>query len=280
MQKKVAAFHDISGFGRCALTTAIPVISVMGVQCCPIPSAVLSAHTAFKGVTFRDLTDDIFPFIKNWEDIGVKLDAVYSGYLGSVKQMEQVEYLLEHCGKEGCLLIVDPVMGDNGKRYTNAREDSFVIGMRALCERADVLTPNLTECELLLGMEPGSAQDSRKPAEEYMRKLAQMGPKQIVITGLHENGEVGAGFFDAKSGELGFVFHKSIPVYYPGTGDLFTSVLTGKMLSEGGHSLETCVRAAAHFVRDCAEYTSEQGTPPIEGVLFESLLNKLAVREG
>lgn len=279
MQKKIAAMHDISGFGRCALTTAIPVLAACGLQCCPVPSAVLSAHTAFKGVTFRDLTDDIDGYIRNWADIGVKLDGVYSGYLGSARQANQVMALHRMCGKqEGCALIVDPVMGDNGKAYSIVGNPEFIAAMRELCARADVITPNLTECALLLGIEANGYTDSRESALDYMKRLADRGTKRIVVTGMVEGDQVGAGFYDAESGNSGFVFHKHIPVYYPGTGDLFTSVLTGRLLGHEGCTLEQAVTDAAHFVRDCAEYTSAQGTPPIEGVQFEKLLSHLTAQ--
>lgn len=274
MQKKVAAFHDISGFGRCALTTAIPILSSCGIQCCPVPSAVLSAHTAFKGVTFRDLTDDLDAFIKNWEEIGVRLDGVYSGYLGSEKQIEQVLALKKHCGKEDCILVVDPVMGDNGKAYSIVKNQSFVAAIRSLCSQADVITPNLTECALLLGMEPDGYEGNIEAAEKYMKMLAENGAEKVVITGLEKDGHLGAGFFDSLSGETGFVFHERVPVYFPGTGDLFTSVLTARLIGSG-FSLKDAVHDAAYFVMECAAYTNDQGTPSIEGVQFEKLLYKL-----
>ncbi len=278
MQKKVAAVHDISGFGRCALTTAIPVLSACGIQCCSVPSAVLSAHTAFKGVTFRDLTEDLDPFIRNWASIGVQLDGIYSGYLGSEKQIEQVMLLRELCGKPECRLIVDPVMGDNGKAYAIVGHEGFITAIRELCAKADVITPNLTECALLLGMEPNGYTDSMEAAEQYMRALAERGPTQVVVTGLTNDGQVGAGYYDKATNEIGFVFHEHIPVYYPGTGDLFTSVLTSRLFAEEPRSLKEAVESAAHFVMECAKYTSMQGTPAIEGVQFEKQLYRL-IRE-
>lgn len=276
MQKKVAAVHDISGFGRCALTTAIPVISAFGIQCCPIPSAVLSAHTAFKGVTFRDLTDDIDAFIQNWADIGVKLDGIYSGYLGSARQARQVLALKKLCGKEeGCVLIADPVMGDNGKAYSIVKNAGFITAIKDLCSQADIITPNLTECALLLGMEPNAYRDDRHSALEYMKRLVDNGAGKVVVTGLNENGKVGAGYYDGQSGLSGFVFHRHVPVYYPGTGDLFTSVLTGAIFGKEDCTLEQAVTQAAHFVMECAQYTSQQQSPSIEGVQFETQLYRI-----
>lgn len=279
MQKKIAAMHDISGFGRCALTTAIPVLSVCGIQCCPVPTAVLSAHTAFKGVTFRDLTDDLEGFIRSWAEIGVRLDGIYSGYLGSEAQIRSVLQLRALCGKEDCRLIVDPVMGDNGKAYSIVGHAGFAEAMRSLCAAADLITPNLTECALLLGMAPDGFTDTPEAAEGYMRQLAALGPRQVVVTGLTRNGEVGAGYYDRETGETGFVFHAHVPVYYPGTGDLFTSVLTACLCGEKTCGLRQAVETAAWFVRDCAQYTSALGTPAIEGVQFEKLLGRLLPQE-
>lgn len=275
MQKKVAAVHDISGFGRCALTTALPILSACGIHCCSVPSAVLSAHTAFKGVTFRDLTEDLDAFIRNWASIGVRLDGIYSGYLGSEKQIEQVLLLKELCGKENCRLIVDPVMGDNGKAYAIVGHEGFITAIRELCAKADVVTPNLTECALLLGMEPNAYTDSMEAAEDYMRRLAARGPSQIVVTGLTKDGQVGAGYYDNNTDEVGFIFHEHIPVYYPGTGDLFTSVLTARLFADQPYSLHDAVESAALFVMECAKYTNAQGSPTIEGVQFEKQLYRL-----
>lgn len=279
MQKKIAAVHDISGFGRCALTTAIPILSACGLHCCVVPSAVLSAHTAFKGVTFRDLTDDLNGFINNWADIGVKVDAIYSGYLGSEHQVKEVLHLKEACGKPDSVLIVDPVMGDNGKAYSIAKDKAFIDSIRELCSQADIVTPNLTECALLLGMEPDGYKDDRDSALEYMKRLAEMGAKKIVITGLSEDYLIGAGFYDSETEKSGFVFHEHVPTYFPGTGDLFTSTLAGVLLREERGGLEAAVSDAAHFVMECAKYTEAAGTPPIEGVQFEMFLNKL-IKQG
>ncbi len=278
MQKKVAAFHDISGFGRCALTIALPVLSACGLYCCPVPSAVLSGHTAYPGVTFRDLTDDLDAFIRSWQQIGVRLDGVYSGYLGSAHQAESVRALRETCGAPGCALIVDPVMGDNGKAYSIVKDASFIAAIRSLCAQADVITPNQTECALLLGREPASFTDSREAALDDMKRLCAMGARSVVVTGLSEGEKLGAGYLDAETGESGFVFHRRVPSYYPGTGDLFTSVLTGWLLGRGA-SLGEAVEKAALFVMESAAYTFEQGSPNLEGVQYERLLGTLTERK-
>ena len=279
MQKKVAAFHDISGFGRCALTIALPVLSACGLYCCPVPSAVLSGHTAYPNVTFHDLTDDIDDFIRSWNEIGVRLDGVYSGYLGSERQVRQVRALRETCGRPECMLIVDPVMGDNGKAYSIVSNESYITAVRSLCAGADIITPNQTECALLLGRAPTQYTDSRESALDDMKRLVDKGAKRVVVTGMSEGEQLGAGFYDGVTGESGFIFHRRVPAYFPGTGDLFTSVLTGALLGRECCTLASAVEKAANFVMECADYTMRQGTPNLEGVQFEKLLGRLIPEE-
>ena len=176
-------------------------------------------------------------------------------------------------------MIVDPVMGDNGKAYSIVSNESFVMAIRDLCCKADVITPNLTECSLLLGMGADGYEDTPEAAEDYMRRLAAKGPGQVVVTGLSNGEQVGAGYYDKAPDTVGFIFHERVPTYFPGTGDLFTSVLTARLSGEQKCSLEKAVSDAAHFVMECAKYTHEQGTPPIEGVQFEKLLYKLIRQE-
>ena len=274
MQKKIAAVHDISGFGRCSLTTAIAVLSACGHQCCPVPSAVLSAHTAYEGITYRDLTEDLPGYVGSFEKLGLRFNAIYSGYLSSGRQIEQVVHLAERCAADGCITLVDPVMGDNGKPYSVAQDKSFVSDMRALCRHADVITPNVTEVAMLLGEDPRGFGEGRQDMLKAMRRLAVLGPRDIIVTGLREEGRIGACYYHAQSGQSGFCFAGEVPAYFPGTGDLFASVLLGVLLRDG-ESLQSSTARAVDFVHDCAQYTLEQGTPPIDGVQFECLLDRL-----
>ena len=278
MQKKIAAVHDISGFGRCSLTTAIAVLSACGHQCCPVPSAVLTAHTAYEGVTYRDLTEDLPAYVHSFENLGLRFNAIYSGYLSSGKQIEQVIRLAEHCADDGCVTLVDPVMGDNGKPYTVAQDAGFVRDMRTLCAHADVITPNVTETAMLLGEDPVHFGESRAEIENAMRRLTELGPQEVIVTGLRENGRIGAGYYHGGSQSAGFCFSGEVPAYFPGTGDLFASVLLGMLLRDG-EGLHSSVARAVDFVHDCAQYTLEQGTPPIDGVQFECLLSQLLIQK-
>lgn len=273
MQKKIAAVHDISGFGRCSLTTAIAVLSAAGHQCCPVPSAVLSAHTAYPGITFRDLTEDLPAYVRSFEALRLKFEAVYSGYLSSGRQIEQVLFLMEHCAAESCFKLVDPVMGDNGEPYRVVNQDGFADAMKTLCSHADLITPNATEAAMLLGRAPSDLPKSRSEVCHAIEELARLGPHEIVITGLHEGDLVGAASFTADTGKTEFVFRNEIPAHFPGTGDLFASVLLAGRLN--GETLSAACDAAAGFVRDCAAHTAAQKTDPRDGVLFEQLLWKL-----
>lgn len=276
MQKKIAAVHDISGFGRCSLTTAIAVLSAAGHQCCPVPSAVLSAHTAYPGITFRDLTDDLPAYVQSFASLGLKFDAVYSGYLSSARQIEQVRFLMEHCAAQPCIKLVDPVMGDNGVPYRVVNQPGFAEAMRELCTHADLITPNTTECAMLLGQAPSDRPESREEVCAVMERLALLGAREIVVTGLHEGERVGAACFSAETGETAFTFCEEVPAHFPGTGDLFASVLLAHRLN-GAPPADSCV-AAAEFVRDCAAHTAKQGGDPRDGVLFEQLLFKLMIK--
>jgi len=267
MQKKIAAVHDLSGYGRCSLTTAIPVLSACGFQCCPVPTAVLSAHTAYPDIFIRDLTGDLPAYIDSLHRLGVTFDAVYSGYLSSVMQVESVLRLIKECSGKECLILVDPVMGDNGAPYAGISCD-MVNGMRRLCAAARVIAPNLTEAALLLGESPSEYQ--RLDPEKTVRRLARLGPEQVILTGVRENGKIGAVFFSARTEESGRCLYPVVPGDYPGTGDLFASLLLGRLML--GDPLEESVSHAASFVRECAQLTFDAGSDPRDGVQFERML--------
>jgi len=275
MQKRICTVNDISSFGRCSITTAVPVISAAGHQCCPVPSAVLSAHTAYPHYYFKDLTDTLPHFCETFEKLNVTFDALYSGYLGSTEQIEYVTRIADNCLVPGGLLIVDPVMGDNGVPYTMAVDSNFSSAMSSLCARADIITPNFTEAALLLGIPFSEIRYDEASVLELMRGLAEKGSRVIVITGMKKDGMIGAGYFCRDTGEYGFTYHREIPVYFPGTGDLFASLLVGLLLKNGLSETGRSVAACCEFISECAAITVEAGTPTIDGVQFERLLYKV-----
>ena len=275
---RVAAIHDLSGFGRCSLTVAIPILSAMGVQCCPLPTAFLSTHTGgFEGFTFLDMTEEMPRVSRHWKSLGLRFDAIYSGFLGSERQIDIVAEFIQDFRTERTAVVVDPVMGDDGRAY-QTYTPAMCAGMTRLAELADVITPNLTEAAFLLGRDyselPGGG--VRSPHDEtalrhLVEDLSLGGRRSVALTGASLSpGKTGAMCFDARTGRTEAVQTDFIVHPLHGTGDVFASVLTGALVQ--GRSLAEAVREAADFIRICAERTVAQDLPLREGVDFEPLL--------
>ncbi|MBO4407216.1 MAG: pyridoxamine kinase [Clostridia bacterium] len=270
-QKRVAAIHDISCFGKCSLTVALPILSAAGIEATVLPTAVLSTHTGgFTGYTFRDLTEDIRPIEKHWKSIPIAFDAVYSGYLGSFEQLELVEEFYREFKGPDTLILTDPVMADNGKLYASFAPE-FPAGMAKLCGKADLIMPNITEATLMLGEEyPGDEYD-RDYIEKLLKKLAELGPSQVVLTGVSfEEGKLGSASYDRRSGEFGFAFAEKIEGYYHGTGDVYGSALAAAILR--GKPLAEAIGVAVDFTVEAIRRTKEAGTDIRFGVDFEESL--------
>ena len=268
---RVAAIHDMSGFGRCSLTVAIPILSAMGIQCCPLPTAFLSTHTGgFEGFTFLDMTDELPKVAAHWKSLGLEFQAVYSGFLGSERQIAIVEDFLREFRGADTAAVIDPVMGDHGEVY-QTYTPAMCAGMARLAELADVITPNLTEAALLLGVPYDALPAGEAGCREVVERLSVDGRRSVVLTGASTAPELtGAMCFDAKTGRTEAVQTRRVPQEFHGTGDVFASVLTGALVQ--GASLPDAVRQAVDFVRACAERTAKAGIPMREGVEFEPLL--------
>lgn len=267
---RVAAIHDLSCFGRCSLTIALPVLSAMGCQCCPLPTALLSAHTGFTGSSFLDLTEEMQRIADHWARIGVRFDGIYSGFLGSAAQIGTVRQFIGRFRGTG-LVVIDPVLGDHGQAYRTCTPE-LCNGMRRLAESADIITPNLTEASLLLEQSYETIQ-AIDPAE-IVRRLSLEGRRSVVLTGYSTgDGQTGALCFDRADGSIQAVQVQRVPRDFSGTGDLFTSVLTGAMVK--GVPLIQAARTAADFVQSCAARTLAAGNTDGEGVDFEPLLRTL-----
>ena len=275
---KVALINDLSGFGRCSLTVAMPVLSVMGHQCCPLPTALLSNHTGYESYTFTDCTAQMRPIMKEWQKLKLTFDGIYTGFLGSAEQIDISVKFLETFG-DGALKVVDPVMGDHGKPYP-----TYTLQMQRemarLAHHADVLTPNLTELCILLGEPYPEGQLSPKILQEMIAALSSQAGRFAVLTGLSHatcagvpKDEVVNLGYDKQTGQFFRVSEKRIPRAYAGTGDLFASVLCGKMMQ--GASFERAVSAAADFVSDAAALTFRQNGGEQDGMVFEPLLYRL-----
>lgn len=268
---RIAAIHDLSCFGRCSLTIALPVLSAMGCQCCPLPTALLSAHTGFPGNTFLDLTVEMGRIAEHWAAMDLQFDAIYSGFLGSADQVDTVARFFDTFKKSDTAVIVDPVMGDHGTAYRTCTPE-LCRGMRVLAENSDVITPNLTEAALLLDRPYEEIQ--RTDAYEVVRRLSVGGRRSVVLTGYSsEPGQAGALCFDRDSGESKAVQTPREPQDFSGTGDLFASVLAGGVAR--GVPLFQAAQAAADFVRDCIARTLAEGLTEQDGVDFEPLLGQL-----
>ena len=269
---RVAAIHDLSGFGRCSVSVILPVLSAMGVQVCPVLTAVLSTHTGgFGEVVFRDLTDYIKPALEHYKNLSLDFEAVYSGFLGSEEQVDScLEFFKSY---PESLKIVDPVMGDNGKAYRTCTK-SLQNRMKELVAVADVVTPNLTEAMMLLGENYRPEPMTVTEARSLLLRLGNLGPKKIVVTGVELATGVLANIgYDGEQGSFWYSPCEYIPVHYPGCGDIFASVLIGAMI--GGASLPIAMGRATDFAELCVKTTFSYGSDPREGVMLESVLGKL-----
>lgn len=267
-QKRVAAIHDISGFGKCSLTVALPVISAAGIETSVIPTAVLSTHTGgLSGYTCRDLTDDMPAFEKHWKALGLTFDAIYSGYLGSTRQIDIVRDIIDDFRTENNFVLVDPAMADNGRMYS-LFDREFASSMRRLCEKADIIVPNMTEALFMLGKEYRSGPYSEDYVNSILRELSEMGPEKTVLTGVYfDDTRLGAACFDRKSGDTDYVLAEKIPGMYHGTGDVFASALIAALLR--GKSLRSATQIAVDFTVGSIKRTAAGGTDHRYGVDFE-----------
>lgn len=275
---RVMAVHDLSGIGRSSLSAVISVLSTLGVQTCAMPTALLSTDTSqFSGFSFLSLTAEMHKFIEHWRTLGLKFDAVYSGFLGSAEQVAVVNTCLDVFADKDTLVVIDPVLGDNGELYATMTAE-MVAGMRRLVRRADVITPNLTEAALLLD-EPCRAGLDLAVARDWLRRLADLGPKTVLITSAVLAGDAHGSYvlaYERPAGGKEFFWRVSceyIPADFPGTGDIFTSVLTGSLLRKEDLTI-ACARAM-RFVANGIRESLRLNAPSREGIVLEAVLNSL-----
>ncbi len=266
-QKSVAAVHDISGFGRCSLTVALPILSAAGIQTSVVPTAVLSAHTGgISGGTFRDLSEDIPALTGQWHALGLRFDGIYTGYLGGLRQIEYVRRFIEVFYTGENVVIVDPAMADNGKLYTGF-DAAYAGEMTKLCRDADIITPNITEAEIMLGESCGNTPQSPDYIAHLLNGLSGIPRVAAVLTGVRgAPGEIGAACID-KSGGTCFAFYKMCGGHFHGAGDVFASVLTAALVK--GQSLQGALRCAVGFTADAIARTSAIGADERYGIAFE-----------
>lgn len=274
--KRIITVQDISCVGKCSLTVALPVISAMGVEACVLPTAVLSTHTAFKGFTFRDLTSDILPICSHWKEEQFHFDAIYTGYLGSINQIDLMLQLFSDFAQNDTLKIVDPCMADNGKLYSGFSSD-YAAAMSKLCSQAHVILPNMTEACFLLGKPFLAKGYTKEYIEDILKGLASLGAKKIILKGVDfDNGKIGIASFDAETSQTGWYFHEKMPQNFHGTGDIFASVVTGALAR--GISFVDSYKLAADFVVQAIKNTLQDSDYRWYGVNFEQAIPYLVKR--
>ena len=270
MYQRILTIQDISCVGQCSLTVALPILSACGLETAVLPSAVLSTHTAgFSGYTFRDLTEDMPAIAAHWEKEGIHFSAIYTGYLGSTKQIGYVRDIFRATAAPGCLKIVDPAMADNGKLYPGF-DMEFVEAMKQLCADADYIVPNITESCFLTGMEYTADYD-RAYIDEMLSKLTDLGCKNIILTGIsYASGKTGIVVFE--NGVYSYYEHDFLPNSCHGTGDIYASAFTGALVR--GNSAYRAAQIAADYTVECIKETAKLDNHWY-GAAFEPVLGKL-----
>lgn len=271
---RLAAVHDLSGLGRVALMVVIPILSSMGIQVTPLPTAVLSANTDFKNFRMLDLSEQMKQFIQHWKEEEVSFDAIYTGFLGSAEQVDIVKDLINSFKKENQIIVIDPVLGDDGKAYTTM-DCEMICKMRGLIAFADVITPNLTEACLLLDKNFKNKYELEE-IKEYAFKLSGKGPEIVIITSVDDPAGkdiTSVVAYNKKNNKFWKVSCSYIPASYPGTGDIFTSVLTGCLLQ--GDTLPIALDRAVNFTSIAVRTTYGRDYKNNEGVIIEKVLDTL-----
>ncbi len=270
-QKKIAVINDMTGFGRCSLAVAIPIISKLRVQCCPLPTAVLSNHTGFSSWYIDDGTRYFERYAAEWKKLDLRFHGIATGFLGSKEQFGLVGRFLDEFRTAGTIVAVDPVMGDYGRTYTGYTEE-MCAGMRELAAKADIITPNLTEACILTDTPYRPSGWHMKELDRILEKLSALGPKKIVITGIPQGAFI-ANLCMCEGKRLHLTRQYRVGEQRSGTGDIFSSVIIADAVN--GVDFETSVRKASRFVKKCIMRSIELGIPTTDGVAFEEVLDAL-----
>ena len=272
--KKIVSIQDISALGKCSLTVALPIVSAMGIECAVVPTAVLSTHTQFQGWTFHDLTDEMEPIADHWKSQGFTFDAIYTGYLGSARQVDIVKRYFRDFGA-GAKIIVDPAMADNGKLYAGFAPD-FPQKMAELLDGADLVLPNLTEACFLLD-KPYREKYDRTYIMELLTGLLNKGAKVAALTGVSfEEGKLGVVSLDGETGAFSEYYTDRLPVNFHGTGDIYSSTAVGALMN--GMSVPDALALAADYTAECIRLTLKEENHSWYGVNFEQAVPFLLER--
>ncbi len=273
--KRLVTIQDISCLGKCSLTVALPIISAMGIETAVIPTAVLSTHTMFKRFTFRDLSSDILEIAKHWKEENINFEAIYTGYLGSIEQIEMLKDFFKQFKTDNNFIFIDPVMGDNGKLYTGFNRQ-FALEMKELCKMADIVVPNLTEASYMLEREYNEKY-TEEEIKEILIELTNLGPKYAILTGVSfKENDLGVMAYNKETNKFFTYFRDKIPTKYHGTGDVFSSTLVGAILNN--NSLEEALKIAVDYVWETIYDTYLIKKEDAYGVNFESKIPYLIDR--
>lgn len=269
-QKKIALINDITGFGRCSVAVELPIISALKVQCCFVPTAILSNHTGFESFYFDDYTPNMQVYIDEWKKLGLSFNGIASGFLGSAEQIHIVKTFIEEFADEGTNVIVDPVMGDYGKIYSTYTEEMCSL-MKELAGLADILTPNLTEACILTDT-PYHNEWHERELKELSCRLMDIGPEKIVITGIQQGTYI-ANYCCEKGKDSFYVKTMKVGTQRSGTGDIFASIIAADAVN--GVEFKDSVKKASSFIKKCILKSIELDIPLTDGVCFEEVLHTL-----
>jgi pyridoxine kinase len=271
--KRVLSIQDISCVGKCSLTVALPILSAAGLEAAILPTAVLSNHTAFSAFTFCDLTDEIEPIYKQWQAEKISFDGIYTGYLGSFRQIELVETIFEEFYHDGMLRFVDPAMADNGVLYKGF-DEKFALRMGGLCGKADIIVPNLTEASFMLGVDYVGDNYDEKYIKELLKRLCGLGTPIAALTGVSfEKGRCGVAAYNSEKDEYFTYFSERLPVSFHGTGDVFASACFAGLMRDQG--IDGAMRTAVEYTVESIRKTISYPGHNWYGVDFESATSKL-----
>lgn len=273
--KRIVTIQDISCVGKCSLTVALPIISAMGIETAVIPTAVLSTHTAFKNFTYRDLTNDLPKIASHWKQEKFNFDGIYTGYLGSIEQIDMLKEFFKQFKTSENFIFIDPVMADNGKLYAGF-DTNFVKEMKELCKTADIIVPNLTEASYMLETEY-KEKYSEEEIKHMLIELSNLGPKYVVLTGVSfKNNELGVMSYNKETNKFFTYFKERVPAKYHGTGDIFASTLVGAITNN--NTIEEGLKIAVDYVWETINDTYKTNKEDAYGVNFETKIPYLINR--
>ena len=270
-QKKIAVINDFTGFGRCSITVSLPVISAMKVQCCPLPTSIFSNHTGYKSYFFEDYTDRMEPYMEEWKKLGLTFEGISTGFLGSGEQIRIVTRFIQDFGTKDNVIVVDPVMGDDGRTYATYTPE-MCREMKKLVSLADILTPNLTEACILTDMPYREGKWRMKDICSLAERLCAMGPEKVVITGIPQGEYIANYCYERERGGTIRRTHR-VGTSRCGTGDIFAAIIAADAVN--GVPFDQSVRKASLFIKRCIARSIEMDIPLTDGVCFEEVLYTL-----